>query len=113
MPYVGVELLAVYSVAFAPDGATIASGGSDRKVTLWSAAGEKRWEREVRPRGVGRASGTRSTSAMSDRGDYSRARKREREAAAAEVAEVAEVSTSELHFHPPGMIGRPLLSGSK
>ena len=34
----------VNSVAFAPDGATIASGGHSGKVTLWSAAGEKRWE---------------------------------------------------------------------
>ena len=32
------------AVAFAPDGATIASGDNSGKVTLWSAAGEKRWE---------------------------------------------------------------------
>ena len=34
------------AVAFAPDGATIASGCYSGKVTLWSAAGEKQWERD-------------------------------------------------------------------
>lgn len=40
----------IYSIAFAPDGKTLASGGTDGHVTLWDvASGKERWRERVSP----------------------------------------------------------------